>query len=540
MRTVRCGGAYPAHFCNGIWGFYHDFVPWGGYFHYNTQHAIAPLEAANHPELTETYYRFRREQLPYAQIFAEKVREGKEAFYTDVCDMKGRMDRATKDNCTPGSQIAMAMYQHYRYTGDEEFLEKTALPVMRGTAEYYLDKLELAEDGFYPIYGTNGYESPFVLLDDSITDMVMIRTLFAALTDVLPEEEAAPYKERLEKLAPYQTADFLDDELDAEGRFLWGMGKGMKAFSNHVLSVGENPRLPEDMGQMPEYGKDVLQEIGKEKARKTYGNTKHSYYGFPDTEMSPVFPAGIVGIKDRDSELYKMICNSICLHGEMCMGWCMMPIYLARMGMSQMLEKHVERVIATWMIYPQGFGTYGPYDEQMYHDYWKRNTVRNGRTREQSTSLQWKFNHFDYETLPIIATAVNEMLLQSYDGTLRLFPAIAEDSQFAFRLAALGGRIVDAVYQTGECAAVIECIRGGELSVTADHVNGPLSLCNADSGEPIAPVERDGFYVLDTVPGLRISLRSQGADRISVTRNYDRNMDVKHFKDVKLGTEKEF
>ena len=73
-------GAYPAHFCNGIWGSYHDFVPWGGYFHYNTQHAIAPLEAANHPELTETYYRFRWEQLPYARIFAENIRKGKGAF----------------------------------------------------------------------------------------------------------------------------------------------------------------------------------------------------------------------------------------------------------------------------------------------------------------------------------------------------------------------------------------------------------------------------------------------------------------------------
>ena len=532
-------GAYPAHFCNGIWGSYHDFVPWGGYFHYNTQHAIAPLEAANHPELTETYYRFRREQLPYARIFAENIRKGKGAFYTDVCDMKGRMDRATKDNCTPGSQIAMAMYQHYRYTGDEGFLEQTALPVMRATAEYYLDKLVLGEDGCYHIHATNGYESPFVLTDDTITDLSMIRALFGALVTVVPLEEAAPYQERLEKLAPYQKADFLEDELDSEGRFLWGIGKGRKPLTNHVLSVGDRPRLPEDIGELPEYGRNVLREVGKEKARRTYGNPEHMYYGFPDTEMAPLFPAGVVGIKNRGSELYDMIYNSICLHSDKCMGWCMMPIYLARMGLTEMLEEEFGRMIDAWMIFPQGFGTYGPDNQKMYKDFWNRRAVRNGRTKEKSTSLQWKFNHFDYEPLPILATALNEMLLQSYDGILRLFPAIARDSALAFRLAAADGRIVDAVYQAGQCSVSIRCVRGGRLSMAVDHVEGPLSFRDGSSGEMLVPEQAEGIYTLDTVSGQRILVKSQNADSIMMEREYERNMDVKRFRSVKLGTEKE-
>lgn len=542
IANSQMRGAYPALFCNGVWGHYHDFVPWLNMFHYNTQHFISSLEAANHPELTETYYRYRRGQLPYAERYARDVKGGRGAFYTDVCDLKGRMDTATSENCTCGPQIAMEMYQHYRYTADEDFLRETAMPLLRGTAEYYMDKLVLGEDGFYHIYDTSGYESPFVRMDDSITDLSMIRALFAAVISLVPEEEAVPYRERLERLAPYRATDFLEDELDGEGRFLWGIGKGKKPLTAHVLSVGDRPRLPEGMTveKLPEYGKSVVKIIGKEEARKVYGNGEaHSYYGFPDLEMSPLFPSGVAGIKDRGSDLYNMMYNSICLHPEICMGWCMLPIYMARMGLSDMLEEQLERTVSLWMTYPQGFGTYGPYDLQI-NDRWKRNNVRNLDTREMSTSLEWKFRHFDYETLPILATAVNEMLLQSYDGTLRLFPAVTEGSRFSFRLAAADGRMVEAVYQSGECDVTVACIRGGELAVTADHVNGGLQFADADSGEALALEEKDGFYVLQTVAGQKISIRTAGADAIAVSRDYSRNADVKRFGKAKLGAEKEF
>lgn len=528
-------GAYPAHFCNGVWGSYHDFVPWGGVFHYNTQHSIFPLEAANHPELTDTYFRFRRNQLPYARRFAENIRNGKGAFYTDVCDIKGRMDRSTKDNCTPESQIAMEMYQHYLYTKDKDFLENVAIPVMQGAAEYYLDKLVLADDGHYHIYGTNGYESPFVMLDDSITDLAMIRALFAAYITVAPSEEGRLYQERLERLVPYQTTDFLEEELDADGRFLWGIGKGRKALANSVLSVGDRPRLPDGLKVLPEYAQDVMREVGKEKARKVYGNMEHSYYGFPDTEMAPLFPASTVGIRNRDSELYKMIHDSICLHPKICMSWCMMPIYMARMGMADLLEEQLERTVSSWMVYPQGFG----YDKELNH-YWMQNKIRNDRTGEFSTSRQWKFNNFDYETLPIIATAVNEMLIQSYDGTIRLFPAIREDREVSFKLAATGGRIVNAVYRLGECDVVIECASGGRLTIAADHINRPLVFSDAESGSPLLPVREEEFYILETVSGQCIRAKTENTDNLTISKDYLKNMDVKCFREVKLGAEREF
>ena len=547
-------GKYPANNWNGVWGAFHDHVPWNCFFHYNMQLSSFPMEAANHAELMKPYYAFRTRQLPKAQEFARNIKHSKGAFYTDVSDWKGRINPSTKDNCTCGAQIALGMYRHYRYTGDEKFLKESALPVMRGAAEFYLDQLKMAADGYYHIYSTEGYESPMFLMDDSITDLAMIRALFTALIPYLPAEEANDYRERLEKLVPYQTTEFLDDELDENGKFLRGIGKGTKPLTDRVLSTGCNPQHVEGLSD-PGVEANVF---GREKIRRTFGNPEHAYYGFPDTEMAPLFPAGTIGIKDKESELYKLIYNSICLHPQvisdrksedygMCMGWCMMPIYLARMGLAEYLERQFEQTISTWMIYPQGFGTYGPYDPgegnvqgSANTGFFKKNRLRNLDTGEMTTSPAWKFRHFNYETLPILATAVNEMLLQSYDGIIRLFPAIRKESEASFKLAAMDGRLVEAVYQNGECEVRIDCMRGGRMSVTAEHVNGVLSFMDAVSQTPLIVEEKDGIYSLETAAGQQILVKSQNADQISFTRNYERNIDVKVLGNSKLGTEKEY
>ena len=75
--------------------------------------------------------------------------------------------------------------------------------------------------------------------------------------------------------------------------------------------------------------------------------------------------------------------------------------------------------------------------------------------------------------------------------------------------------------------------------MVVDHVEGPLSFRDESSGEMIVPAQAEGIYTLDTVSGQRILVKSQNADGITMEREYERNMDVKRFRSVKLGTEKE-
>ena len=518
-------GVKPANSFHAVWGFYHDFVPWGRIFHYNGQLCTFPLNAANHPELLETYFRFRRQQLPYALMAGKALHDVEDgAFYADVSDVLGRMDAGTGDNCTCGSQIALYMYQHYRFTGDEKFLAETALPVMRAAAGLYLGMLKREEDGLYHLHGTQAYEGT-PLYDDSITDLSMIRSLFAALISVLPEDEAFPYKERLDHLPAFMTADFYADEME-NGVFTRGIGQGRRIFDEKVLSVG---KLSED-------GSIV---------RRTFGNPANDTYGFPDTEMAPVFPSGLVGIKDKNTALYNRILNSICLHhpqyplpfGQGCMAWCLMPIYMARMGLDDMLLPFLHDVV-NYLIFPQGFAAESHYDEaEKFSHRWHRHTVRNTETGEKSTSLAWPFRHFNYETLPIIAASLNETLIQGYDGTLRLFGALKDHACAAFRLAAMGGWLVNAAYQAGSCDVTVESRQGGTLTLFLDHVTAPATFENADTGEALFPEKKDGAYILETEKGMRVHIVA--GQIVSFDADYAPNAACKHLSGVKLGTEKE-
>jgi hypothetical protein len=54
------------------------------------------------------------------------------------------------------------------------------------------------------------------------------------------------------------------------------------------------------------------------------------------------------------------------------------------------------------------------------------------------------------ESMSVLATAMNESLLQSYDGTLRVFPAFPGDRNGRFTLHAEGGFIVSSEIKSGK------------------------------------------------------------------------------------------
>jgi len=431
--------------------------------------------------------------------------------------------------------------------------------------------LKKGSDGLYHIYDTTAYEgSP--LFNDSITDLSAIRSLFSALAEVLPKNEKEIYSERLSHLADFTSVEMDDEELE-KGRFVYGLGKGKECAKSRVLSVGtlsENNR--ENCADGYAFGEPV---------RKTFGTLEknlNSYYGFPDAEFAPIYPSGLVGIKDKGTELYSMLLNSIYMHhpapekeGDdtlgMCMGWCMMPIYLARMGLGKELKNQLKRTISTWIAYPQGFGLYGGYEGpegrgantkrstrdrlvkmdilKIDGEYKDRvinfdNDFFNDKPEYHSTMNLWNFRHFDYETLPITANAINEMLLQSYDGCLMLFGAIEKDDEIAFKLAAQGGFEVCALYQKGEFAAEIESIRGNELNIVFENINGRVKFYDCNTKCELKFAKENETYILKTSPGMKILAMSEKGGFTDICRSYDKNNKAKHLGDATLGNEKEF
>ena len=179
--------------------------------------------------------------------------------------------------------------------------------------------------------------------------------------------------------------------------------------------------------------------------------------------MSPLYPAGIFGIKDKNDPLFGIMLDQIRLHPhpqDGCMQWCMMPIYMARMGMGEELYNYIEETVNRWLIFPNGLGADCPEGFDAARNRLRYNNVREliSNTRTQRSS--YVFRHFDMETLPIVATAVSESLLQSYDGVLRICPAVPQGESVKFSLYGEGGFLVTVNIEDGKFRIIIENLRG--------------------------------------------------------------------------------
>src|SRR5208282_2820026 len=532
-------GASPPHFCNGLWGWNRDFVPWVYYFHWNMQWYAWPLQAANHAELAQPYFRYRRAQLPHAAEFASQELKKPGAFFSDVADRHGYNDTGTKHNQTPGAQIALDFWRQFLYTGDETFLRDAAWPVIREVTRFNAACLTLGMDGHYHISGTSAYEgSP--LFDDTITDLAMIRALFPVAIRVGKElghnsDELQTWQKFVDNLAPFHLVDLDPSEFEVRGKeFVHGGGlaPGKQLASRQVYAVGRDSS-----------GKWI-------RNRYAPGSGGTAYYGIPDPEMAPVFPAGVIGLANRDSVLFKaavtqlrlhpkaevanpgVLCKSASMTGEDgigCMGWCPYPIALARLGLAEELVSELMNSVSTYQFYPQGFGHYGPYfvfkRDQEFR--WNQNQPHDASgplPPNQSSKFPfptWPFRHFDNETMPIVACAINEMLIQSYDGTIRICPSVPSAWNVRFDLAAAGGFRVSAEQKSGRILFVsLESRLGGLCRIVHPWPSEGQPVClevppeapnlQANLSEVVVGTERILHW--ETVAGHRYLLVRSEAD----------------------------
>ena len=433
-------GAYPPHFTSGLWGFYHDYIPWNYYFHYNEQHMYAPLDAAGHGELAQCYYALRKNGMEKNRSFAAIVKGTRGLFLHDVTDRYGRGAEYHHMNCAPGAQAAMQMWRHWRFTGDRAFLRETALPFMRESVVFYLDMLQKEADGLYHLHGTSAYESNETA-DDVCTDFTMIRTLFPTYLPFADEPLRTQMQDVLAHLPAPATVP-MDIPADWDGSVIsYGVGRGKRPLGNaEVFAAAYQNGRP---------------------VRHNYGDPDKpsDFEAFPDVELSPLYPAGLMGLKDRGAPLFAPLQNQLWLHrtGEQSGHWNMLPIFMARMGMEP--YAHAKEMLSNFQGFPCGLnaeeGEPGTLQRNAPAFYTFDNTETHQKYRVRSDD----FIHFDFETEPIVAMALQESLLQSHEGLLRLCPAV-NTLPVAYRLFAEGGFAVGAEFTEAGFTVTVESLRG--------------------------------------------------------------------------------
>ncbi|MBK8882927.1 MAG: hypothetical protein IPN67_11235 [Bacteroidales bacterium] len=443
------GGKYPGRFNNGIWGWSSDVQNWNFYFHWNQQQLFWPLNAAGMHELVNPYLDFRFNSMPEAKKDARGIFNASGAFISDVTDRRGYNSSVENANHTPVAEIALDFWRQYKYTCDKNFLNEKALPFITEAARFYESLLEKEADGLYHAKKGTGYEG-WIELKDGLTELVYARVLFAAAVEALKAggkelPEASRWKEILAHLAPLPAIKAGNSSITAgvdHFTIMRGFKKGQSSPTDSILAAGwgikENKYLtvyfPVD--DTLNYGLKLLDGI------------------FPSVPSSPVFPSGLVGLSLKGTQVFNNATATTLLYGREITGWDPVPVVMARLGMTSDLETDLRNFPGRWQIYCNGWGHWGLEGEVNKDAEWffRTNMVTDVAhpEKEKFPLPMWPFRHMSMEAMSVFATAVNESLLQSYDGIIRVFPAFPPDRSGRFTLHAEGGFIVSSEIMNGE------------------------------------------------------------------------------------------
>ena len=305
---------------------------------------------------------------------------------------------------TAGLEVCQHFLTYYRYSGDEEFLRRDGYPVLRGVCEFIAHLLKQEADGRYHLDPANALETWWRVRDPADA-MAGIRAIFPEFVRL--SEEYGQDVELREHCASILAA------LPEPALGLWNedgkIDRGIEAYAAATAADGE-PSHPRSNAENP--------------------------------ALYRVFPFGLSGIDSPDHALARRTFDRrICSLGN---GWAMDPIWAARLGMAdeacRLAVQHAQKY--------QRF-RYG------------------GWTSNDSSVLPGGLS-----VAPVMdagglsAFALNEILLQSHNGILRIAPAAAATWSGSFRLRAEGGFLVSAEFHDGQVRICeIESLGGAHCTV---------------------------------------------------------------------------
>ncbi len=213
----------------GIWSDRYD-APWNANYtiNINTEMNYWPVLTANMAELDEPLTQMIKELSVTGRTAAEKQYGAKGWVSHHNADL-WRLATPVSGNASwafwHGSSGWMCrhLFDHYEYTLDKEFLEKTAYPIMKGAAEFYLD-IMTEEDGKLFLCPGTSPENGFIYKGGwcsvgkySTMSMTIARELFnncIKASEILGKDKR--FAERLAKAV----AQFPDFKTGSEGQLL--------------------------------------------------------------------------------------------------------------------------------------------------------------------------------------------------------------------------------------------------------------------------------------------------------------------------------
>jgi hypothetical protein len=426
---------------------------WHGDYHmnYNTQQVWWGVFSSNHVEQHEPYTRLVENLMPIAEWNARVQFGLPGAYYPhSAYPVPSRVNPYPAppwgyEICeTPWT--VQSLWWQYKYTLDEQYLRRV-YPMLRAAAEFVTAFVTKGDDGKYHIVPTVSPENWGATVDFRLNKDCIIDL---ALTEFLLD-------------AVVEASRKLD--MDADRRAKWKEVRANLA----PYPGGEGP-----------YGYVWLDIV----------NAPHEWvYNVPVT-VAPVFPAEQVGLHSKPEllELARRTARTMRLEGGNDLVW--QPLVRARLGM---LDLDWFKNEVRYCMTPLGVAN-------------DRVRQIGGRYRDDTNSDFMMRMGVWTENLSLPAV-INECLMQSYDGTIHLFPNTKNLGKASFRdLRAAGAFLVTASWDgKAVSSAGLFSEKGSRVRMVEPWPSRGIVV--RDGTSAVVPVQRQpGFVEFDTRPGQRYSI----------------------------------
>jgi hypothetical protein len=451
---LRPGKVAPGLF--GNWTSGKIGTAWHGDYHmnYNTQQVFWGIFSSNHVEQNLPYLEVVENLLPMAQNYAREKFGLPGAFFPhSAYPVPNQVVPYPAppwgyEVCeTPWS--VQSLWWQYLYTLDQQFLERV-YPLFRAATDFIVAFVKKEDDGKYHIAPSASPENWGCTVDFRLNkDCIMDLALVAFLLDAM-----------------FEASKILGR--DEEERSRWTEVRANLA------------PYPKTQGPYGEVWLDVLNAPAEH------------VYNIPVT-LAPVFPGEQVGLGRHEEylEIARRTARTIRLEGGNDLVY--QPLIRARLGMLDLR--------------------------------WFKNEVRycllpNGTTGDRARQIDGRYNDtldFDFmmhmgvwtEDLSLPAV-LNECLLQSFTGTIRLFPNTLGLPPTRFRgLRAVGAFLVSAAYDGKTVSEVtLWSEKGAGAKVVNPWPKSQLKVTGLEDGKPVAVTMKDGVAEFPTRAGEGYRLES--------------------------------